>query len=425
MAERGDGYDRLAAADLVSVLPKPPSLDRTGYQIAVSAVVLLALLIPCYFLLLQSLWYLLLVFGATFLSLAVGQASDPTPVMARIHRLRWNRIRAALDQHTAVRGTDSAVSGLHTGTWVGTRSAYEEARKRQGKRPNGSTKPAKSSYAFLVASYRINGAEYRLGYADGTAPTLNPRTPMLVHGNARIDKRLAKPAADNELQTARELEAIIGALVGNHGPAMTVATLPQWSDFDEEQAGHVLRALEAGELWGLICVNTTRPGRTSRLLPLLGARPREALDQATLTLTQVGFVWHQATRAKQIERDRRRVVMAGGKDESINFTGVFSGPVTAARGDVRNNRISQTQTNGLSADDVLTYMRTLLGSDAVDWQSTDLAQVRPVIQKAVDEGTVGDPKLTRAMKYLLRTANGVLVRVLGDYATTGLHSFFT
>ena len=127
----------------------------------------------------------------------------------------------------------------------------------------------------------------------------------------------------------------------------------------------------------------------------------------------------------QIERDRRRVIVTGGKDQSINFTGVFSGPVTAARGDVRGNRISQVQTNGLSEDAVLAYLRLLLESNAVDWNSEELARIRPAIQDATEQSTVSDPKLARAMKYLLRTGNDVLVKVLGDYATTGLHNFFT
>jgi hypothetical protein len=304
-----------------------------------------------------------------------------------------------LDEDTAVRGSDSAVSGLRPGTWVGTRSAYDEARKRQGRRTNGSTPPPKSDYKLLIASHRINGAEYRLAYADGAAPTLNPRTPMLARSNPDIDVELARPPEEEDFRTARELEGIVAALASNHRFAMTVETIIQTRGFREDDGDHVLRALEAAELSALIGVDGAPPGRRSRLLPLLDPERRQALEQATLALTHAGLVWHQSTRAMQIGRDRRRVIVTGGKDQSINFTGVFSGPVTAARGDIRGNRISQVQTNGLSEDAVLAYLRLLLESRALDWNSEELAPIRPVIRDAIEQAPTSDPKLARAMKY--------------------------
>jgi hypothetical protein len=250
---------------------------------------------------------------------------------------------------------------------------------------------------------------------------------MLTRRNWSIERALGKDLSESETAATRLLPQAVDALANSPQGRLAVKELVPWQAEDDDVFRLVL-ALEAAELWGLVAVNAAQPSARGRLLPIRLAGKRDELLSTTIRLTEAGLIWHYATAAMDAERQRSRRMNAGGRDESINVHvhgGDVMAPLIAARGDVKGNRMSAVNTVRLSDGEVIRNLQTLLASSAIPWQQPAYAEAQMEIERAVERKNPHDPRLRRVMQFLLSSSGQVVLGILGNYATDGLHTFFS
>lgn len=419
MAARGESFDRLDASILVRALPTP--INAKILKLAIWAALFAVLAGPFYLLLsLAPLRGGAVVYVVSFAIFYSYDRYDVSRNVRAIDRSRWFKLRKQLFASDQARGSETGAAGVRPGQLASSRAEYDSNRSNL---PKSERNRATSRYLFLIARYTVNGNQQALGFANGDSASRHPTTPMLVQSSP-IGRTLSRRPQEHDALVARALEQVIVTLVDDHRPMTTVRELLAAMTFPIEE-GLAIRAIEAAELWGLALINSATADIRSQILPLVESRDREALLAAEVHLTGAGLVWHQATHAMDAERRKRQLIMSGGKDNSVHFTGSHIGaPVTIAGRDIRGTRIAHTQVGQPADSDILIHLRTLLASDKVDWLNPQFAAVRPAVEQAVTTSDVHNSRLVTAMRFLLESSGSVLVEASGGLTTQGLQAFF-
>jgi hypothetical protein len=269
----------------------------------------------------------------------------------------------------------------------------------------GSSSAAKVpvEYQLVVAAYKVNGNETRIGFSDGTDAIWNPRSNMYTRDFHLRPLGPSSPylLAHERLESPRLLERLVEILYEHDVPVSLQTIVPRLADgvITNEFMGALHRALEAGVKWALLS-------------------PIDESDR--LELTSAGMTWHEASDMFQARRALRR---PGGTREragqvTMNFSigDNFSGIFNYAGRDIAGNSSVENRFLGreLSNDQALECLKELLASSQIPWERKELRGIRKALVAGVDQGDIDSHEVTSAFFKLREIVTQLTLGVAGN-----------
>jgi hypothetical protein len=310
-------------------------------------------------------------------------------------------------QLEAGEGWRSTTSGLKPGRWACKESDYLDLKRASRRETGPGSADPLVPYRLVIACYKSSGTEFSIGFADGTSANWHYASAVWEIEEPGLDAIKWQDLSNYDQLCATMVEDLVELLYMQEGRGLTRALALPYLVEDEADLVTADFVLGVSQLWGLVASEQSDYG-----------------DDVLLSLTDAGFVWHEAADERYFETQRRRERMRRrGADNSINIGGNLNAPLTVAGRDIRGGVHNVTRA-GLSDQDVLGYLGKLLGSEMVPWDTAELSKSREVIESAVRHRAVDDHRLRTAVRSLLKVAGGIVLGVLGNAAYQGLQGFF-
>lgn len=353
---------------------------------------------------------------AVWLSSIVAQHVDPLFVGSFVYTHWTTRNARISDIQSAPAGRRTTAKSIAAGSWVCLMKDYEQA-CRNFRIANGrSATPPPAEYRLVVATFPLDGHNQLVAFSDGTSVTWNSASAVLF-----LDQKIGGPLwayDDNDVGEMDAAKALIG-LVGFLYRELKPTTIQNAIDFfGDELESDTRRALLVAQWWKLVTFiysgNNSRRSKNDH-------NPSNWLIQ----LSWAGRNWHLAycVDPSTLYKEHRSMRHDPSDPPSINI-GTFTGILNYAGKNVSGShtaKISQTQP---SDDEVLSWLREVLGLREIPWSNSDLTDVRYAIEEALEQRNPRISGLKQAVVKLGNICQQVAIGVAGNSAYALLMQHF-
>ena len=285
------------------------------------------------------------------------------------------------------------VSDISANVWVCLRQDYEDKAKKNRQINGRSAADPVVSFRLVVAFIRDDGNTLRVAFSDGSTVTWRPqadvailRHPLRRPLNGRPQISATGSLLDHVLkQLSVQSRSMAHVRQLGNGASAPRGTKPGSFDL----------ALLAAQKWGLATIK----------------------DEGSISLTDAGRIWTEATRDGFAERMSRRPRTSGRSTKVTNFFG----PSNIVHGD-NHGTMSAKQKVSISSEEAINALQVLLSSKSIPWQDPKFAHIHESLHEAVQEG---EPSRARdGFKKLQEIAGQLVLGVGGNAAFQLLVNYF-
>ena len=391
-AHRGqNGSNWLDAADLVGKTPTVPEISERAVWmiccvISMTAVAILADV---------TTWFLLiLAIPAVWAAKFSAQRID-SPRIGNFIFARWTIRRAEkFSAWEASAGNTKTVRGIMAGDWVCHRSDYDQAKQNYRAINGRSSSPPPARYRFVVATFPLDGSSQAVAFADGTAITWHSSSSVHFIDDPQLGGMRIYGSDHETLEVAKALNDIAGFLYRIPQPVTVKRTVELLGTGDDTV---VFRALMVAEWWKLVSWTC------------LASNPKDTQayydpSHLVIQLTEAGKRWYLASSGNQfvLQKGSARSMQGNSSNQpSINI-GNFSGILNYAGKNISGSHTANNSGVQPADDEVLSWLRTVLGLAEIPWSNPDLTVIRYTIEQAL---TQRNPRMSGLKQAIVKLGN--------------------
>jgi hypothetical protein len=404
--------DRIDAAELITMTPRVPQISKVATMTALLAIFLAALAI----LAISYIWIsVILVIPAVWLSFIAARHVDPLSIGSFIYTHWTTRDSRIPSIQSAPAGRRTTAKSITAGTWVCLIKDYEQA-CRNFRSVNGrSASPPPAEYRLVVATFPVDGHNQLVAFSDGTSVTWNSASAVTFLDQEGGPLYAYDGNDADEMDAAKALIGLVGFLYSKLKPATIRETI---DFFGDELESDTRRALLVAQWWRL--VTFTYNGSNFR-------RSRNDHDPNNwlIQLSWAGRNWHLAhcIDPSTLYKEHRSMHHDSSDRPSINI-GTFTGILNYAGKNVSGSHTAKISQKQPSDDEVLSWLREVLGLREIPWSDSELTDVRYTIEEAIEQQNPRASGLKQAVITLGNICQQVAIGVAGNSAYALLTQHF-
>lgn len=382
--------NRIDAADLVERTPTAPEISESAIRAIFYVISMIAVPILAYI----FTWVLfVLAIPAIWLATVAARRMDPLRI-GYLFYVHWTLPQAekGFRAQYASAGPTTTAKGIVAGNWVCLRRDYEQVCRNFRALNGRSSPPPPAHYKLVVSTFPLDGRNQVVAFSDGTSVTWNSASAVLLMDYSEFNTLSGYSNDQDILDAAKALVDIIRFLYEAPRPVTVQSTIEL---LGTENESNTIRALTVADWWKFVSCIPTDDSEDIQI----DYDPNRLLIQ----LTRAGQHWHLASReiSSELRKERKSVRNDRGDQPSIHI-GTFSGILNYAGRNVSGSHTAKISPTPPTDDEVLSWLRTLLGLPEVPWSNSDLTDIRRTMEKAIE---LRDPRISGLKQAVVKLGN--------------------